>query len=94
MTRPQFDATFAELYESLIRHATRCLNRDDGPDMVHAVYCQVVTSEAYLEQRRGRKEIGRWLMGRVALQVKQQKRNKGRRREDPYCEEEGDDEIE
>lgn len=93
MTRPQFDATFAELYECLIRHATRCLNRDDGPDMVHAVYCQVVTSEAYLEQRRGRKEIGRWLMGRVALQVKQQKRNKGRRREDPLVDDDSEDEY-
>lgn len=93
MTRPQFDATFAELYECLIRHATRCLNRDDGPDMVHAVYCQVVTSEAYLEQRRGKKEIGRWLMGRVALQVKQQKRNRGRRREAPLVEDDGEDEY-
>ena len=92
MTRPQFDATFAQLYESLIRHATRCLNRDDGQDMVHMVYCQVVTSEAYLEQRRGKKEIGRWLMGRVALQVKQQKRNKGRRREDPFVEDDPEDE--
>ena len=93
MTRPQFDATFAQLYESLIRHATRCLNRDDGQDMVHMVYCQVVTSEAYLEQRRGKKEIGRWLMGRVALQVKQQKRNKGRRREDPLVEDDPEDEY-
>ena len=93
MTRPQFDTTFAHLYESLIRHATRCLNRDDGPDMVHMVYCQVVTSEAYLEQRRGKKEIGRWLMGRVALQVKQQKRNKGRRREDPLVNDDVDDEY-
>ena len=93
MTRPQFDATFAQLYESLIRHATRCLNRDDGQDMVHMVYCQVVTSEAYLEQRRGKKEIGRWLMGRVALQVKQQKRNKGRRRDDPLVEDDPEDEY-
>jgi hypothetical protein len=61
--------------------------------MVHMVYCQVVTSEAYLEQRRGKKEIGRWLMGRVALQVKQQKRNKGRRREDPLVNDDVDDEY-
>ncbi len=94
MTRPQFDAIFAELYDGLVRQAGRAWSRDEGQDVVHQVYCQVVTSEAYLEKGRGLKEARQWLLCRIALQVKQQKRNRHGRRERPYCEKEDNDEAE
>ena len=94
MTRPQFDALFAELYDGLVHQAGRAWSRDEGQDVVHQVYCQVVTSEAYLEKGRGLKEARQWLLCRIALQVKQQKRNRHGRRERPYCEKEENDEAE
>lgn len=94
MTRTQFDDLFRDLYPSLIGHASRGLNRDDGPDLVHQVYCQIVTSAAYRDRPRGVKEGAQWLRCRVALQVKQQKRDQSKRREAAYDEKEDDDEIE
>ncbi len=93
MTRTQFDDLFSALYPALIGQASRGLNRDDGPDIVHAVYCQLVTNEAYRDLGRGVKDGKRWLLCRVALQVKAQKRSRGRRREDPLANEDLDDDY-
>ena len=93
MTRTQFDALFSESYAYLIGHANRRLNRDDGPDLVHQVYCQIVTSESFRDQRRGVKDGTRWLLCRLALQVKAQKRTRWRRREDPLANDDVEDDY-
>lgn len=92
MTKTQFDELFSEAYQTLLNRAGHWLNKQDGPDLVHHVYCQIVTSESYQGQGRGVKEGKRWLLCRVALQVKQMKRNRGRRREDPLAPDNDDNE--
>lgn len=93
MTRTQFDELFSGLYPCLIRQASQGFGRTDGPDLVHAVYCQIVTSASYQEQPRGLKEGTRWLKCRVALQIKQQKRNRGRRSEEPWISDDAEDDL-
>ena len=85
---------FSEKYQTILNRAGYWLKKQDGPELVHHVYCQIVMSESYREQGRGVKEGKRWLLCRIALQVKQQKRNRVRRQEEAYEEEEDDDEIE
>lgn len=91
MTKPQFDELFSETYQTLLNRASYWLNKQEGPDLVHHVYCQIVTSESYREQGRGVKEGKLWLLCRIALQVKQQKRNRVRRQEDPLAPDDDDD---
>ena len=78
MTRPDLDRHFTEAYTALVRLADQRMGRGQGADVVHAVYCQIVTSESYRPIDPGKKLAREWLLCRVALQVKGQRRHSAR----------------
>jgi len=47
VTREQFETTFLEVYEEVVGYATKRLP-DEGRDMVHQAYANIVSNETYL----------------------------------------------
>ncbi len=78
MTRPDLDRYFSDLYPCLVRVAERIANKEVGADIVHAVYCQVVTSESFRQVEGGKKQARTWLECRIALQARSHRRDKNR----------------
>ena len=76
MTRPDLDRYFSDLYPFLVRVAERMANKEVGADIVHAVYCQVVTNESFRQVEGGKKQTRAWLECRIALQAKNHRRIK------------------